>query len=236
MAKTYLQLVNEVLKRVREPTVATVSENLYSILISTYINDAKQQVEDAWNWEALNTSISFSLAPSTITYDLSSTALVGSGNELNERSRLLYDPCTREPMAFDRTSPNQTRLKEVSAAYQRAAVSLGMYSGTYATPTYFAINPDNSAIYVSLVETPSAVRTWRMYFKKPQTDLSAGTDVIKVPWLPVVLLATNYALNERGEEIGEPGNVAEQRYRQALGDAIALDSRYTEASTTFTPD
>ena len=47
---TYLNVVNNVLKRLRERTVSTVGESTYSTLIATLVNDAKESVEAAWNW------------------------------------------------------------------------------------------------------------------------------------------------------------------------------------------
>jgi hypothetical protein len=44
---TYLELVNDVLVRLRETTVSSVSETSYSSLIGKFVNDAKRQIEDA---------------------------------------------------------------------------------------------------------------------------------------------------------------------------------------------
>ena len=54
---TYLELVNDVLIRMREPQVTSVSENTVSSLVGKYINDAKRQVSDAYDWDAFNTAI-----------------------------------------------------------------------------------------------------------------------------------------------------------------------------------
>lgn len=50
---TYLELVNDVLIRLREQTVSTVSLTTYSTLIGKFVNDAKRQIEDAYDWNAL---------------------------------------------------------------------------------------------------------------------------------------------------------------------------------------
>jgi len=47
---TYLELVNDVLTRLRETNVSTVSETSYSALIGKFVNDAKRQIEDSYNW------------------------------------------------------------------------------------------------------------------------------------------------------------------------------------------
>ena len=54
---TYLELVNDVLIRLRETTVSTVSETTYSALIGKFVNDAKRQIEDSYNWNCLAQTI-----------------------------------------------------------------------------------------------------------------------------------------------------------------------------------
>ena len=49
---TYLETVNNVLRRLREPTVSSVNESSYSAMIGVFVNDAKRNVEDAYNWNA----------------------------------------------------------------------------------------------------------------------------------------------------------------------------------------
>jgi len=53
---TYLELVNNVLRRLRETEVTTVQSTAYSKLIGDIVNDAKRLVEDAWDWKVLNTA------------------------------------------------------------------------------------------------------------------------------------------------------------------------------------
>jgi hypothetical protein len=54
---SYLSLVNDVLIRLREPAVTTINENVLSKLVSKFVNDAKRQVEDAYNWNALTSTL-----------------------------------------------------------------------------------------------------------------------------------------------------------------------------------
>ena len=42
---TYLNLVNNVLRRLREDEVASVSNDTYSKMVGDFVNDAKQFVE-----------------------------------------------------------------------------------------------------------------------------------------------------------------------------------------------
>jgi hypothetical protein len=50
---TYLDLVNNVLRRLRETEVASVQSTAYSKLIGDIVNDAKDLVENSWDWSAL---------------------------------------------------------------------------------------------------------------------------------------------------------------------------------------
>ena len=67
---TYLQLVNSVLRRLREDEVTNVSDNSYSKLIGEFVNDAKVQVEDAWNWSALRNTLTVSTTDNIFHYNL----------------------------------------------------------------------------------------------------------------------------------------------------------------------
>src|SRR5574343_1061147 len=90
--KTYLQLVNDALIRLRENQVSTVTETAYSTLIAKYINDAKRQVEDAWNWDALSTTITLPTVVGTTTY-----TLTGSG--IRQRDVTVNNVTSKAPVA-----------------------------------------------------------------------------------------------------------------------------------------
>lgn len=78
---TYLQLVNSVLRRLREEEVTTVDESDYSKLIGDFVNDAKRQVEDAWDWTALRNTYTLTTTSGTSTYALT---------DFGVRSNVLY--------------------------------------------------------------------------------------------------------------------------------------------------
>lgn len=235
MAKTYLQLVNSVLKRLRVTQVGTVSESEYSSLISEFVNDAKRVVEDAWDWQALQRAVSFNISASIQDYNLSSAALVGAGNVLSDRARLLFDPDTDEPLAFDVTPGTQMPLCKRTLDWVRTDRDMQQTPNTQQFPSAFAVDRQLDAVYIRLSEIPTTTRSWKMYFCDPKPDLSSDSDSLYVPHLPVVLLAVYYALNERGEEIGESATLAQTRADIALSDAIAYDAAQQERKTDFRP-
>jgi hypothetical protein len=60
----------------REPTVATVTATSYSTLIGKFVNDAKRQIEDAFAWNVLGTTITITTSNGSYSY-----ALTGSGQK-----------------------------------------------------------------------------------------------------------------------------------------------------------
>ena len=58
----YLELVNDVLVRLREDEVTAVTDTPYSKLISKYVNDAKRIVEDSYEWAGLTETLTVTTA------------------------------------------------------------------------------------------------------------------------------------------------------------------------------
>lgn len=225
--KTYLELVNDVLVRLREAQVGSVATNSYSTLIGKYVNDAKRMVEDAWDWESLLTSIDVPILVGTLTYTLST---------LNERARLLKtvdNPYI--PMAFDTTSGDKFQLLLRPLDWVLEQVNLQNIPQYQDKPIFFAIRKLPGGVSIFLLETPTATRTWTLYFIDPSDDLSADSDVLSIPYAPVVQIALDYALNERGEEIGEPGTTVQQKAFTHIANAVAIDAQEQTHKTTFYP-
>ena len=69
----YLDAINSVLKRLREREVDTPTENEYSTLIGILINDSLQEIEQAWDWSALRTSLTVTTSANVFNYELNGT-------------------------------------------------------------------------------------------------------------------------------------------------------------------
>ena len=67
---TYLELINDVLVRLRETSISSINETTYSTLIGKFVNDAKRQVEDAFSWNVLGQTVTVSTVASTSSYSL----------------------------------------------------------------------------------------------------------------------------------------------------------------------
>jgi hypothetical protein len=214
---TYLQLVNDVLIRLRENEVTSVSDNNYSKLIGKFINDAKRQCEDAYNWNALSDTLSAVTGTDVFNY-----VLVGSG----QRFRVVD--------ALNDTDQDYLRLK-TTADMNRLFLLTSSEKGS---PRYYNFNGTNSNgdTQVDVYPIPNGVYNLRFNIIKPQLPLSANADTLLIPFEPVVLGALARAMAERGEDGGIASGETYSLFKQSLGDAIALESgRYLEEDSWIAP-
>ena len=208
---TYLELVNDVLVRLREPEVSTVQENVLSKLIGKLVNDAKRQVEDAYTWSALTTSKTISAVASTYTY-----SVVGTGS----RFKVVDGYNITKNSALTPTSSMWMNYQFYSTPSPQTG-----------EPTHFLFKgvDSNGDAKVDIFPIPEASYTllWNMYV--PQVAMVHDTDALMVPSEPVILGAFARALVERGEDGGLNSSEAYGLYKASLADAIAIESgRYAE--------
>ena len=211
---TYLQLVNGVLRRLREPTVTTISENDYSLLVGDMVNDAKVLVENAWDWTTLRSTISINTVASTKNYALTGTGWQGKElNVVNDTSNLVME--YRPNSWFDEKYYISTPA-----------------SGSPTTYTY-AETDSNGDQTIDVYPLPDAVYALRFDAVLRNVALSAGSDALEIPDQPVLHLAVALAARERGETGGTSAGEYFQIANQYLSDAIALDAALHPEDTTF---
>jgi hypothetical protein len=221
---TQLTIVNNILRRLREDQTTSVSTSPYSKLIGQFVNDAKADLEDMnYEWSAYETEIDTTILgdSSTVTYDLTGT---------NDRSWLLrQSDDDRIPLAFDVTANSTAQLYDMPLKDLRSQVALAGGPLTDTQPTVFAVQSDSDGRgwTLRLLFSSDNARTWRSYWYVPQADLALdGTDdatELLLPARPIEMRALFYALNERGEEMGEPGGIASGRAEIAAAAAMEND-------------
>jgi hypothetical protein len=206
----YIQLVNDVLIRLREPEATSISDNAYVKLIARYVNDSKRVVEDSYNWNALSDTLS-----ATTTADVFNYVLVGSG----QRFRVI-----------DVINDTQNTFVELASTRWMDQQFL-MTTPQKGSPAYYNFNGTNSNgdTQVDLYPIPNGAYNLRFNIIKPQVPLAVNADTLLVPEEPVILGALARAQAERGEDGGVQAGETYQLMRQSLADAIALESgRYLE--------
>jgi hypothetical protein len=210
---TYLEMVNDVLVRLREDEVTAVTDTAYSKLIGKFINDAKRQVEDSYTWNALSETLT-----AITSEDLFNYVLVGSGTRFK-----VIDVINQEQDAFLRNE-STSRMNELF-------LNLGSQKGP---PNRYNFNgvDENGDTQVDLYPIPDGAYNIFFNIIKPQAVLSASADVLKVPSEPVIFLAYSKALLERGEDQGVNSNEAYVLFKESLSDHIAAEAnRYPDEIT-----
>lgn len=207
---TLLELVNDVLIRLREPVVTTYNETTYSTLVAKFVNDAKRQVEDSYGWNALGQTITVTTVASTPSY-----SLTGSGQKF-------------QVMDAINTTSNVGLTNITFVDMNRKQNFLPLVNSI---PTEFTFDGLDASYdtKVSLFPIPDGVYILKFSLTIPQATLSSGSTVVLVPDVVVAQGAYARALVERGEDGGLSSSEAYTLFRSMLSDYIALEAnRYPE--------
>lgn len=204
---TYLDVVNDVLKRLREPVVTSVGDTDYSRMIGVLINDSKREVEDAYDWNALSDTLT-----AVTTEDVFNYVLVGS----RTRFRVIdvYNDTKDWEMKYAPTT--WMNRQYIITSTQKNAPEFYNFNGV----------DSNGDTQVDLYPIPDAEYTLRFNLIIPQADLAADNDRILVPSHLVSMLTYSKAIAERGEDSGVQSSEAYQMYRLALADAVAIERNH----------
>lgn len=209
---TYLEIVNAVLARLREPTVSTVTLNAYSTLIGKFVNDAKRQVEDAYDWNVLGQEIDITTVSGTYVYPLT-----GAG----QKFRVSSDPLN---------ITNNVVMQAISVGEMRQKQNFTPIVTNIPTQYCFEGVDASGDVNVQLYGRPDGVYSIKFFLTIPQATLTSNTTSILVPHELVEQNAYARALVERGEDGGLSSSEAYNLYRSMLGDYISLEAtRYPEA-------
>jgi hypothetical protein len=240
-------LLNKVLIGLRQTQNAdTATTDAYELLLLQYLNEAKEEVEESWDWHALRATVTITLAASTVDYTLT---IAGDADvDTTERSRLLYERSPSmgggeyssrtfgdSPQVFDVTDSSEERLTQMGIE-QMERMHL-MDENETGNPQYFAMYSDGASLKMKVWPTPSAVRTIKARIYNPQAELASDsltTTTLSVPARPVWALALYKANQERGEEIARPGGFNDLAAHDAL--AVAISREQTANDITGYPE
>tara|TARA_R110002073_G_scaffold34653_4_gene102430 strand:- start:946 stop:1590 length:645 start_codon:yes stop_codon:yes gene_type:complete len=202
---TYLQLVNSVLRRLREDEVTSVSQNSYSKLIGEFVNDSKRTVEDAYDWTALRDTLTVSTDDTAFNY-----TLVGSGNRMK-----ILDVANDTSNFF---------LQYRTSHWMNNAFLIN--DAPTGTPQFYSFNgvDANGDNGVDLYPKPDGVYQVRFNAVLRTDDYTVDTDNMLIPSSPVVQLATALGARERGETGGTSAAELFALADRTLADAIAFDA------------
>jgi hypothetical protein len=215
---TYLSLVNDVLVRLREPTVSTVAENTLSTLVGKFVNDAKRECADAYDWDAFTTSVTITTTASQYT----GYSLTGAGT----RFRVIN--------VLDITDYGSLLPSTVNEIEKRVFSSA---SPQNADPSEYAFKgvDSNGDSQVMLWPIPVKTSSLRFSLVVPETDMSADADTTKLAKEPIVLGALARALVERGEDSGLSSSECYALAKKSLADVIAIELARSPENDAWIP-
>ena len=202
---TFLNIMNNVLRRLREEEATTVTGSTYIKMVGDFINDAKQLVEEANDWSALRETIVVTTSASDNTY-----SLTGGGDNVKVMSVI-----------------NDTQ--NCFMGYQTKDWfndSLYIADEIQGEPKYYTYNGLDSSgdTQVLVSPTPDGVYSLRLDVIKRQAPLTSNTDTLLVPAQPVIHLAVALLARERGETGGTSTAEYFTIANKYLSDAIAIDA------------
>ena len=202
---TYLEVVNNVLKRLRERTVSTVNESTYSTLIGVLVNDALTDVESAWSWSGLRTTLSATTSNGVFNYELN-----GSKNNMT-----VLDVVNQTDDFF----LTQKDAHTFNKYFLNSTPNVG-------SPYYYSFNGISSDgdTLVDVYPVPDGVYEISFNVVLRSAELAADATTFSIPTKPIELLTYALAVEERGEDGGVNPVSAYARANNALQDAISLDS------------
>ncbi len=213
---TFRELINEVLIRLREETIATDwSGNIndsstvtdYQKVIGSLINDSKRNIESYHDWLVLRETVDITTVSGTRNYSLA------SGQEIK---------------IMDVIDQSQgTHLVQVSRQYINSTKYPTSNSGD---PLYYAFNGADSSnnLKVDLEPIPNSAQTISFDIVKFQDELKTASTTLKIPEQVVIIGAWMRAVAERGEDGGTQSSVIAMEYKELLNQTVILDAGNTQ--------
>jgi len=206
---TYLELVNAVMRRLRESEVSTVqgtgNSNSYARLIGDFVNEAKSQVEVAWDWSALRSTLTLTTTPNVFNYEL-------NGTQNNFKVLDVWNDSDDIEMQYKSAS-----------WFNREFLTATPQTGTPMFYNFNGVSADRDT-QVDIYPIPDAVYDLRFNITQRNLPFSEDTDTTVLPTRPIILLATAMAIEERGEDGGQQSMNAYAASQSALSDEIAMDA------------
>jgi hypothetical protein len=202
----YLDMVNSVLRRLREEPVSSLYENRQSSVVAEFINDAKREVEDAHDWSAYRTDLTIGTSAGITNY-----RLIGSSN--------------RATVIDVRNITSNSMLTRVTSDFIRRQDIIQNPGQT--KPSYWALEGMDAASgdsKIRLWPTPDDNYSIKIHCVLRPDELQAEGDQVTIPSKPIVLLAWAMSAMERGDVDAGDVQSAAQLAKNALADAIMYDA------------
>ena len=213
---TFLQIVNRVLERLRETSVANYNSTDYSTMIAGMVNAVKAEIEASWQWHAMRDTFSVATTNNVAQY-----ALTGGG--MNAKVIDAWN-----------TTTGQQLVKGTYASFNSKFFGVGSSAVQTGSPTQYLQSGRDAnhdpVIDVWPIPVTGYLDTLKFNAYVPQSDLAANGTVPLVPQNVLIEETIARALNERGDETAPKPAPGETFIMQDLLDtAIAVDRGYDDS-------
>ena len=236
MAMTFRQMVNSVLGSIGStqiPSTNTTITDTYQLQVATFVNQIREEVEDAWNWRALWVTYNVNYLANNSTQAIVDSVSGAVPNTRSRTVRMQDKRVGREvALCFDVTTFGIPFPLEEMAKARLLYFNTVLNQTPVAYSTGFAIdNTGGDQMNMLVYPSASAARVIQLTMCTPVPRIdptvagsTGGLDtLITVPTQPIEYGSIWYALQERGEELGTSTVFTEERFRTALDDAISRD-------------
>ena len=209
-AVTLVRMANMILIRLRETTVTSVDANTtltslgsggspsYSDTLVRLINDAKTEVEEAYDWLKLQQTISVATSVGTISPTIQDSGSM-TARQLGDRrfgdSQEYTSARTKVLSVWNYTTDNYLTARPYEWMLKRH--NEGAKSGEQGEPFYFCVGPPGGikdSLTLKLFPYSDAVYELEVNLINPQEDLEADEDEFLAPWHPIYLRALALAI------------------------------------------
>jgi hypothetical protein len=216
--QTRLQIINAVLPRLREATVATSSSTIYAALIASLLVTVKTQIEQAWQWRALRDTFDITVLPNVTTYSLTSSGQFAQ----------IID-------VWNRTTNVEVELGTMRGFNAKffGVTTVATGNVTQYSPTGLDTNFDIQIDTWPNVVSTNALKA-NLYI--PQTPDPTDSTAIIIPNQVLIEGILAYVLAERGDDQGFTAQAQLDLYRTMLSDTIAGEVRQDESETNWDAD
>lgn len=213
--KTKLQIINEVLPRLREATVATSSSTTYAVLVSAVLNLVKTQIEQAWQWLSLRDTFTITATSGVTTY-----ALTSSGQYAQIKD--IYNTTTQRQLVRGTYKGFNDKFFGVST------VQTGNI--TEYQPVGLDANLD---LTIDVWPSPTATNTLKANLYLPAPDPATDATAILTPNQVLIEGMVAYLMAERGDDGGIAAQTQMTLYQDLLAGAIAAESGHDPSQIDF---
>ena len=215
--QTKLQIVNAVLPRMREATVATSSSTVYASLVSAVLNTVRTQIEQAWMWKALRDTYTVTVTPGSVSY-----SLTGSG----QFARIMD--------VWNTTSDAEVTPGSYHTFNERFFANDVVSTGDVTEYNQVGLD-SNYDIQIDIWPNVLATNVLKVNLYLPQADPATDSTVILVPNQILIEGMVAYLMAERGDDNGVAYQQQQQLYQDMLAGAIAAEAGQDQTEVDWFP-